>query len=130
MTLYDSSLLIDYLDGEAGAIQYVEDHVGDRTITVPLVLFEVYQGEVYKTGPPDFDAIDRALTWVSVVDVTAETARAAAELQEHLQQRGETMAARDAFIAGTALRREERLAVSDADFVVDGIEEVLDVDVV
>lgn len=130
MTLFDSSVLIDYLDGDADAIAYVESHVDQRAIAPPLVLFEVYQGEVFKSGPADFAAVDRALGWVTISPVNQEVARAAATIQNSLQQRGETLAARDAFIAGTASALGEQLAVSDTDFDVPGITEVLAVDFV
>jgi len=61
MTLYDSSVLIGYLDGEEDAVDYVRTHLDQRAVAPPLVLFEVYQGEVFKTGPADFDAVDGAL---------------------------------------------------------------------
>lgn len=128
MTLYDSSVLIDYLDGDAETEAYVEDHSDDRAIVPPLVLFEVYQGEVFKTGPARLDAVDRALAWLTVVDVTADVARAAAALQDTLKRRGAPLAARDAFIAGTARSLGERLAIADSDFDVDGITDVIDVD--
>lgn len=127
MTLYDSSTLIDYLAGVESVVKYVESHVDERAVAPPLVLFEVYQGEVYKTGPADFDSVDLALSWLTVVDETAEAARRAAELQQELQQRGETLAARDAYIAGTAIQLGERLAVTDTDFEVDAIFDFLDV---
>lgn len=127
MTLYDSSVLIDYLDGDEEAVGYVESHLDERAVAPPLVVFEVYQGEVFKTGPADFDAVDRALGWVTVVDET-EFARAAAELQDDLQRRGEPLAARDAFVAGAAGSLDERLVVADADFDVEGITDRLSVD--
>lgn len=130
MTLYDSSVLIDYLDGDEEAVAYVETHSDERAVAPPLVLFEVYQGEVFKTGPADFDAVDRSLGWLTVVDETAALARAAGELQNELHERGEPLAARDAFIAGAAMGLDERLAVADSDFDVDGVTEVLDVDFV
>jgi hypothetical protein len=129
MVLYDSSVLIDYLDGVDEAVEYVDEHLDDRAIAPPLVLFEIYQGEVYKSGPADFDAVDGALGWLTVVDETSETARTAAELQRDLRQRGGSLTARDAFIAGSAKARGERLVVADADFAVDGLAAVLDVDV-
>lgn len=130
MTLYDSSLLIDYLDGDERAVDYVTDHVDERAITVPLVQFEVYQGEIFRSEPPDFDAVERSLAWLSVVDGRPEYARAAAELQDGLQSRGETLAARDAFVAGAAWALEEPLAASDGDFDVDAEAVGLDVDLV
>lgn len=128
MTLYDSSVLIDYLDNNPDTKAYVESHLDERAVAPPLVLFEVYQGEVFKTGPADFDAVNRALGWLTVVDVSADMARAAAELQNALQQQGEPLAARDAFIAGTASALGDRLAVADSDFDVEGIEALIDVD--
>jgi len=128
MTLYDSSVLIDYLDGVDGAVDYVETNLDRRAVAPPLVLFEVYQGEVFKSGAADFDAVDRALGWLTVVDGTPELARAAAELQNELQARGEPLAPRDAFVAGAAKGLDERLAVADSDFDVEGIRDVLTVD--
>lgn len=130
MTLYDSSVLIDYLDGDPDAVAYVEAHVDERAVAPPLVLFEVYQGEVFKTGAADFDAVDRALEWLTVVDETADLAQAAAELQNELGRRGEPLAARDAFVAGAAKGLGERLAVADSDFDVDGLSDELTVDFV
>lgn len=67
-----------------------------------LVLFEVYQSEVFKTGSPDLDAVDDALGWVDIVEETDQSARAAAELQATPATVGEPLAARDAYVAGTA----------------------------
>lgn len=130
MTLYDSSVLIEYLNGTTAAVDYVQDHLDERAIAPSLVLFEIYQGEVFKSGAADFDAVDEALEWLTIIDETAVSARCAAELQVELQQTGATLAARDAFIAGSARACGERLAVGDADFDVEGITDVLAVDFV
>lgn len=116
MTLYDSSVLIDYLEGDTAAVAYIEDHVSERAVAPPLVLFELYQGEVYKSGPADFDAVDEALAWVTFVQETNGVARAAAALQADLRDSGDPLAARDAFIAGTADVLDEPLVASDGDF--------------
>ena len=100
--LYDSSVLIDYLDGVDEAIKCVTRNAGERAVAPPLVLFEVYQGEVYRPDRTDLDAVDGALEWLTVVNGTAYFARGAAELQDELQQRGTPLSARDAFVAGTA----------------------------
>lgn len=129
MTLYDSSVLIDYLAGEDVAVEYIEAHLDERAVAPPLVAFEVYQGEVFKSGSMDLAAVDGALDWLTVVDTTAAHAHAAAELQAALLQRGDPLAARDAFIAGTALAIGERLVVADADFDAPGLTDALDVDI-
>jgi predicted nucleic acid-binding protein len=130
VTLYDSSVLIDYLDGEADAVDYVRTHLDERAVAPPLVVFEVSQGEVFRTGPADFDGLDGALGWLEVVEETAELARSAGELEDELSRRGEPLSARDAYLAGTAKGLDERLAVADSDFDVDGITDSLDVDFV
>ncbi|WP_436907462.1 PIN domain-containing protein [Halosimplex marinum] len=130
MTVYDSSVLIDYLAGEDEAVDYVERRQDKRAIAPQLVLFEVYQGELFKSGTPDFDAVDDALGWLSVVEDPSGIARAAAELQDELHDCGDLLAARDAFVAGTAKHLGEPLAVADSDFDVEGIDELLDVDFV
>lgn len=128
MTLYDSSVLIDYLAGVDAVVDYVENHLDERAVAPPLVMFELYQGEVFKSGPADFDAVDGALGWLTVIDETADLARTAGELQDDLHRRGEPLAARDAFIAGSARGLGERLVVTDSDFDVKGITDVLEVD--
>ena len=125
--LYDSSVLIDYLDGVEAAVSYVEDHSDQRAVAPSLVLFEIYQGEVFRSGKTDFEAVDGALGWVHVADETPEVARRAAELQDRLRRDGVPLTARDAYIAGAADALDERLVVADADFDVDGIDDVLDV---
>ncbi len=128
MTLYDSSVLIDYLDGDERAVEYIRTRSDERAVAPPLVLFEVYQGEVFKTGPAEFEAVDSALEWLSVLEDTPELARSAGELQNELHERGAPLAARDAYIAGAAKHLDERLAVADTDFDIDGITELLRID--
>lgn len=130
MTVYDSSALIDYLAGRDAVVEYVHTHADERAIAPPLVLFEVYQGEVFRSGSTDFNAVDDALDWIQIVDASARVAREAAVLQDALRDRGDPLAARDAFIAGTALALDEPLAVSDPDFDVDGLRDVLNLDLV
>lgn len=130
MVLYDSSVLIDYLDGVDNVVTYIETRADERAVTIPLVLFEVYQGEVYKSGPAEFDAVDEALDWVDVVDESHVLARDAAELLDFVASRGSPLAARDAYIAGAAASLDERLAVSDSDFDTDALRERLEIDFV
>ncbi len=126
--LYDSSVLIDYLDGRDSAVQYIESHLDERAVAPQLVLFEVYQGEVFKSGPANFDAVDGALGWLTPVETSAGSARAGAQVQAELDRRGAVLSARDAFIAGAAVALDEPLAVADDDFDVAGLEGVLDIE--
>jgi tRNA(fMet)-specific endonuclease VapC len=126
--LYDSSVLIDYLDGRDAAVEYIESHLDERAVAPQLVLFEVYQGEVFKSGPTNFDAVDGALGWLAPVETSAGFARAGAQVQAELDRRGEVLSARDAFIAGAAVALDERLVVADDDFDTAGLRSLLDVE--
>lgn len=128
MTVYDSSVLIDYLAGHSRAVEYVTANEDRQALVPQLALFEVYQGEVFKSGPTDLSAVDRALQWTTTVEETTGVARAAAELQTELREQGDVLAPRDAFIAGTATHLGDTLAVSDADFDVAGLTDSVDVD--
>jgi hypothetical protein len=88
-------------------VAYLEAHVDERAAT-PLVLFEAYRGEVFRTGAADLDAVDGAPGWLTVADETAALARAAAELRTGLGRRDDPLAARDAFVAGAAKGLGER----------------------
>lgn len=116
MVLYDSSVLIDYLAGVEYAVDYTESHANEPAVTIPIAMYEVFQGEVFKRGTPDFDAVVGALEWVNVETVEADVARTAAELQAKLARDGSPMGARDAYIAGAAAYLDHRLVASDADF--------------
>ncbi|WP_049928922.1 PIN domain-containing protein [Halopiger goleimassiliensis] len=128
MTVYDSSVLIDYLEGDDDAVAYVDDHIDERAVAPSLVLFEIYQGEVFKSDPTDFAAVDSALEWLPIVDETKAFARAAGELQDELRHHGDPRAARDAFIAGAAVELDEPLVASDSDFDVSGPSERLEIE--
>jgi len=108
--------MIDYLDGDPTAVDYIENHVTERAVAPELVLFELYQGEVYKADSADFDAVDEAIAWLTFVNGSGGIARAAAEVQVALQESGVTLTARDAFIAGAARALDEPLVASDDDF--------------
>lgn len=129
MTFYDSSLLIDYLDNRERAVTYVEERSNDWAVTSDLVMFEVLQGEVHKSGPTDFDGIEEALGWLDIAD-TSGLGRRAAELQVELESAGNPLTARDTFIAAGALETNEPLAASDADFDSEALREQVPVDIV
>ena len=126
MVVLDSSVLIDYLAGDDEVVSFVEAHAGDRLTTVPLVAFEVYQGEVFKSSPADFDELDARLRWLTVVRLSDEHPRRSAELQDRLHRAGAALSPRDAYIAGAAYARNEALAHRDSDFDSDVLAEEIE----
>jgi len=130
MVLYDSSLLIDYLDGDDAAVEYVKEHSDGAAVTVPLVMFEVYQGEVFKPGESDFDGLESALSWVEVIEEKASYAREAAELQEKMKDAGKPLSAREIYVAGAASAANEKLVATDSDFGVPMLRGAIPVEIV
>jgi len=129
MALYDSSAIIDYLDGDEDVVEYISINAGKRAITIPLVMFEVYQGEIHRSDETDLNGLDRAVQWLQVVDSGHSDARRAAAVLDSLRDAGEPLAARDALIAGTAAARDEVLVATDADFDSDALRREIDVQI-
>lgn len=130
MVLYDSSILIDYLDGDDAAVECVKEHSDETAVTIPLVMFEVYQGEVFKPGESNFDGLESALSWVEVIEEKEPYAREAAELQEKMEDAGEPLSARDIYVAGAASAANEKLVATDSDFGVSVLRESIPVEIV
>ena len=130
MVLYDSSILVDYLDGNKGAVGCVKRNSKETAVTVPLVMFEIYQGEVFKSGDSDFDGLESALSWVEVIEEKPSYAREAAELQENLKEAGEPLSARDIYVAGAASATNEEIVATDSDFDSSVLRESISVEIV
>lgn len=126
MVLLDASVLIDYLGGDEAVVDAIQDRATERLWTISLVAFEVYQGEVFKSAPADFDELERRLQWLSVEPVEPDEVRAAGELQDYLHADGVALAPRDAFVAGAAFASGEPLAHRDSDFEVERLRERVD----
>ena len=128
MKCYDSSFVIDYLDGSRSAIEYLEAHVDEPRYIPSVVLFELYQGELFSRGPPQFERLQHRLGWADPVPFTATTALETGVLLDELATDGRALTPRDAMIAGTARELGATLVTSDGDLTNDELRSVLDVD--
>lgn len=131
MTLYDSSVLIDYLDGDPEVVEYAETHAAEDAKTTHLVLYEVYLGELYTEGDPDFDAVEDALSWVSPINYqSVRSSRHAAELMTRLHDAGSSLSFHDGYIAAAAWEMRELLVTRDSDFDVRALREEIDIELI
>ena len=116
MICLDSSLAIDYLEGEA----YVEDLFAELTdpVAVPrIVRYELYVGALRSTDPTKtIAAVDRALSWTQTLEFTDAAARETARIRAGLLDRGDVIGAADTLIAGTAREVGATLLTLDDDF--------------
>lgn len=127
MTFLDSSVIIHYLDGVDSIVEYVDTETSPPYFTSPLCVYEVLMGEVHAPGETDLHAERERFGWVRSLELNGQIAIQAAQLQDHLTSTGEMMSPRDVLIAATARSTGDRLVVSDADFEVAGLGDVVNV---
>lgn len=125
MTVLDSSVIIDYLDGVEDVVEFVDDQ--PVVVTSSICIYEVLAGEVFSGGETDLIAARDNFGRVTAVDVSEEVAFEAARMQNRLLESGTPMSPRDLMIAATARSEGMELVVSDTDFDTDGLRELLSV---
>jgi hypothetical protein len=125
VTLLDSSVIIDYLDGVGEIVEFVDER--PILVTSSICIYEVLAGEVFSAGATDLIEARENFGRVDALDVSEEVAFEAARMQSHLLEAGDPMSPRDLMIAATARSEGKELVVSDADFDTDGLRELLPV---
>ena len=100
MNCFDSSFLIDYLNGRSAAQTFLDDHPTEAFYTPSLVLFELYDGLVEHTDRT-LDEFDDSLDWVTPMPFTAASSREAIKIKQELKANGTPVNLKDVFIAGT-----------------------------
>lgn len=125
MTLLDSSVIIDYLDGIEEVVEFVDEQ--PVLVTSSICIHEVLAGEVFSTGEADLVGARENFGRVAAVDFSEEVAFEAARIQSRLLESGTPMSPRDLMIAATARSEGTELAVSDTDFDTAGLRELLTV---
>ena len=123
MTVLDSSVIIDYLDGVEEVVEFVDEQ--PVLVTSSICVYEVLAGEVFSAGETDLIEARENFGRVAALDFSEEVAFEAARMQNHLLESGDPMSPRDLMIAATARSEGKELVVSDADFDTDGLRELL-----
>lgn len=123
MTVLDSSVIIDYLDGVKEVVEFVDEQ--PVLVTSSICVYEVLAGEVFSAGETDLIEARENFGRVAALDFSEEVAFEAARMQNHLLESGDPMSPRDIMIAATARSEGKELVVSDGDFDTDGLRELL-----
>lgn len=116
MTVLDSSTIIDYLDGVAAVVSYVDDRTQPPYLTPALCVYEVLMGAVDGEAEADPAATRAEFGWVGSVDVSETAAIESVRLQRRALASGTRLSPRDALVAGTAAATGHGLVATDADF--------------
>jgi predicted nucleic acid-binding protein len=125
MAFLDTSVILDYLDGEADVVAYVDEQ--SHLLTSSLCVYEVLQGEALSSGQSDMVDARQTFGRVEAVPFDETIALEAARMQDGLASSGAPMPARDLMIAASARSTGATLAVTDADFQTDGLDEYVTV---
>lgn len=125
MTVLDSSVIIDYLDGVEEVVEFVDEQ--PVLVTSSICVYEVLAGEVFSAGETDLVEARENFGRVAALDFSEEIGFEAARMQNRLLESGDPMSPRDLMIAATARSEGTELVVSDADFDTDGLRELLPV---
>jgi hypothetical protein len=125
VTLLDSSVIIDYLDGVENVVTFVDEQ--PVLVTSSICVYEVLAGEVFSADETDLVGARENFGRVTALDFSEEVALEAARMQKRLLEAGTPLSPRDLMIAATARSEGKELAVSDADFDTEGLRELLSV---
>lgn len=122
MTCFDSSFLIDYLEGDADALAYIEANSSDSFYVPSIVLFELYRGAVETSRSDAVAQMRDDLSWLEPLPFTPEAALEAAKIESELKSSGRPIGTPDVQIAGIVREVGETLVTRDRDFEkVDGL---------
>jgi len=114
MAFLDSSVIIDYLDGVAPAVDFVNKK--SHLLTSSICVYEVLEGEVLSSGPSDVVGARQTFGRVEAIKFDETIAIEAARMQERLASSGEPVSTRDLLIAASARSTGDELVVTDSDF--------------
>lgn len=116
MIAFDTSFLVDYLDGVEAAASYLEEH-SDRPFFAPsLVLFEVYRGAARTGGREQIERVASSLDWVDPLPLTDAGVQEAAVIEAELLETGERVNLGDTLIAGVVREAGGSLVTADSHF--------------
>ena len=112
MTIFDTSIVIDYLRGKERASEIMMDGNSGISITV-ITGYELLKG--YRTGKEE-STINELLNRVKIYHTDSRSMRISGNLYRELKSNGKLKNEADVLIAGIVLANNETLITADNDF--------------
>lgn len=116
MIAFDTTFLVDYLDGEAATRQFVQEQDRGAWFAPTLALFEVYRGALRSAGADGMAETADALEWIEPLPLTDGAGREAATIEDELLAAGEPINLGGVLIAGVCRAVGAQLVTRDGDF--------------
>lgn len=125
MHCVDTSFLIDYLNGEPAAEDWLAANESEPIHAPTVALFEVYRGVLRADLPGGLEEATDALAWTVPLPFSDTAAQETARVEHELRTSGAQINYADRQIAGTARDAGATLVTRDVDFRrVDGLQVV------
>lgn len=116
MIAFDTSFLIDYLDEQPVAREFIEDHE-DQPLHAPAqALFEAYRGGARTQGEAGVERVREALEFLEPLAFTEAAAARAARVEAQLLADGNEINVGDIVVAGTCLHHGADFVTDDGHF--------------
>jgi predicted nucleic acid-binding protein len=116
MIVFDTSFLIDYLDGVESTVEFLDENENKPFFAPSLVLFEVYRGAARTGGRNQMEEVATGLDWVEPLPFEEPAAREAALIEAELISAGEQINLGDTIIAGVCRQNGARIVTRDSHF--------------
>lgn len=116
MIALDTTFLVDYLDGETAAGEFLRNREGHTWFAPTLALFEAYRGATRTAEREGIERVAEGVGWVEPLPLTDEAAKEAAVIEAELLDKGEPVNLGDVLIAGVCREAGARLVTRDEDF--------------
>lgn len=116
MIAFDTSFLLDYLDGVDVTAEYLSAHDEKPLFAPALCLFEVYRGAARVGGEQRVEAARTSLEWAEPLPLNHAAAREAALIEAELLDGGHQVNLGDTLIAGICRHHGSTLVTADRHF--------------
>ena len=123
MICLDSSVLVEYLEGNESVKAALEEYADRPLFTPTVVCFELYRGATRAGGQEALERVQTGLDWIKPLEFTERTAQEAALIDAELHRAGRPINLGDVLIAAVCRSAGATLLTCDRDFErVDGLE--------
>lgn len=116
MIAFDTTFLLDYLDADPAAREFLEERENKPFFAPSLALFEVYRGAARTGGRENVDRVAAGLDWIEPLASTDAAAREAATIEAELLESGDPINLGDVLIAGVCRHNGARVVTRDSHF--------------
>lgn len=116
MIAFDTTFLLDYLDGDDDAEAFLGEHPDKPFFAPSLAMFEVYRGAARTGGREQVGRVADGLDWVEPLPVTDAAVREAALVEAELLDTGNRINLGDVLIAGICRHNGASIVTRDDHF--------------